>query len=80
MRRQRGKAPRGEPATHRASMTQKAVTGMLLSTGLGGLCIASLAPLANGSRAVSHGSAEGAKDAAQRQDVWSQDRQHRQER
>lgn len=54
---------------------------MLLSaTGLGGLCTASLAPLADGTAAVSYGPAGGADDAVRRQEVWSQERQHQEQR
>lgn len=57
---------------------------MLLSAaGLGGLCAASLAPLADSTAAASHGPAAGVNDAVRRQDVWSQERQqhyHQEER
>lgn len=53
---------------------------LLSATGLGGLCAASLAPLADGNVAVSHGPAGGANDAVRRQEVWSQERQQHQER
>lgn len=59
--------------------SKKAVV-LLSATGLGGLCAASLAPLAEGSAAMSHGPAGGANDAVRRQEVWSQEQQHHQER
>lgn len=49
---------------------------LLSATGLGGLCAASLAPLADGAAAVGQGPAGGANDAVRRQEIWSQERQH----
>lgn len=67
------------PSARRKSKS-KAVA-LLSATGLGGLCAASLAPLADGTAAVSHGPAGGANEAVRRQEVWSQERQqHQQER
>eukprot|EP00903_Cladosiphon_okamuranus_P019632 g18052.t1 len=59
---------------HKKQRSSRAVA-LLSATGLGGLCAASLAPLADGAAAVSRGPAGGANDAVRRQEFWSQERQ-----